>query len=177
MNVVIVNSQNAAKNMLNASLILHGVYAVLFMVGYVVQKPIWHIFGVSPEIEQMKPIIAPAIVIAVVGTFALSVWLNRVLMKKVGGAVSATIGVLTTVFCVCAFLADRMTKALSCVCYSVVGGRHNGVDYVALAAFHENSIQFLDTFLLIILVSGLTLMPCAYCVMRFGTNENNYSKG
>lgn len=172
-----MNSLKAAKNMLNASLILHGIYTLLFMVGYVFQKPIWHIFGVAPEIEQMKPITAPAIVIAVVGTFVLSVWLNRVLMKKVGGAVSATLGVLTTVFCVCDFLADRMTKALSCVCYSVVGGRRDRVDYVALAAFHENSVQFLDTFLLIFFLVGLALLPCAYCVMRFGTNENNYSKG
>ncbi len=172
-----MNLQKAAKNMLNVSLILHGVYTLFFVAGYIFQKPIWRIFGVTPEIEQMKPIIAPAIVIAVLGTFALSVWLNRVLMKKLGGAVSAILGVLTTVFCVCAFVADRMTKALSCVYYSVVGGRLNGSDYVALAAFHENSVQFLDTFLLILFFAGLALLPCAYCVMRFGVNENNYSKG
>lgn len=172
-----MNSQKATKNMLNVSLVLHGLYVLLFVLGYVIQKPIWQIFGVTPEIEEMSPIISPAIVIATVVTLTISAALNVSLRKKVGGAVSATLGVLTTVFCVCAFIADRMTKAISCVYYSVVGGRLNGVDYVALAAFHENSVQLLDTFLLIILVAGLALLPCAYCVLRFGANENNYSKG
>ena len=172
-----MNSKKTAAALLNASLILHGIYAVLFMAGYVFQKPIWRIFGALDEIEQLNPIISPAIVVAVVGTFALSVWLNFSLRKNVGGAVSATLGVLTTVFCICIFLADRLTKAISCVYYSVVVGRVNGANAVYLAGFHENSVQFIDTFLLIFLAAGLALLPCAYCVMRFGEKENNFSKG
>lgn len=175
--MVFVNPKKTATVLLNVSLALHGVYFVLFMAGYVFQKPIWRIFGAWGEIEQMNPIISPAIVIAVVGTVALSVWLNFTLRKKVGGAVSATLGVLTTVFCVCAFLADRLTKAISCVYYSVVVGRLNGVNAVYLAGLHENSVQFIDTFLLIFLAAGLALLPCAYCIMRFGEKENNFSKG
>lgn len=172
-----MNSQKAAKCMLNVSLILHGIYTLLFTAGYVIQKPIWRIFGVTPEIEQLNPIISPSIIIATMGTFALSVWLNFALRKKADGNAPAVLGILTALFSVCAFIADRLAKAISCVYYSAVVGRLNGANAVYLAGFHENSIQFLDTFLLIMLVAGLALLPCAYCVMRFGTNENNYSKG
>ena len=172
-----MNSKKIATVLLNVSLVLHGLYFMLFIAWYLIQKPIWHIFGAAEVIEQLNPIVSPAIVIAIVGTFALSVWLNITLRKKVGGTVSASLGVLTTVFCVIAFLADRLTKAISCVYYAVVFGRANGANAVYLAGLHENSIQFLDTFLLIFLAAGLALMPCAYCVMRFGEKENNFSKG
>lgn len=165
--------QKAAKNMLNASLVLHGVYTLLFMVGYIFQKPIWHIFGVTPELEHMKPIISPSIVIVVVGTFALSVWLNRVLMKKVGGTVSAALGVVTTVFCVCAYFANTITKSVTNLYYSVVVGRLNGADAVYLAGLHANSINFLDMFLFIFFLAGLALLLCAYCAMRFGTTDTH----
>lgn len=172
-----MNPKKTATVLLNVSLVLHGLYFVLFMTGYFIQKPIWHIFGAAEVIEQINPIVSPAIVIAVVGTFALSVWLNITLRKKVGGTVSATLGVLTTVFCVCAFVADQITKAISIVYYSAVVGRLNGANEVYLAGFHANSVQFIDTFLLIFLAAGLALLPCAYCVMRFGEKENNFSKG
>ena len=167
-----MNPKKTATVLLNVSLVLHGLYAVLFMVGYSIQKPIWYIFGVTAETEQQNPIISPAIVVAVVGTFALSAWLNLTLRKRANGA----LGVLTAVFCVIAFIADTLTKAISCV-VCALSARVNGVDYVYLAGFHENSVQFLDTFLLIFLAAGLALMPCAYCVMRFGEKENNFSKG
>lgn len=170
-----MNPKKTAAALLNASLIMHGTYAVLFMAGYIIQKPIWHIFGVSEEMEQMSPIIAPAIAIAVLLTLALSVWLNIALRKK-SGEISAIMGVLTALFCACAFAADRLTKAISCVYYSVVG-RLNGANAVYLAGLHENSVQFLDTFQLIFLAAGLALLPCAYCVMRFGEKENNFLKG
>lgn len=172
-----MNSKKTANALLNASLILHGIYAILFMLGYVIQKPIWYIFVAASETEGMNPIISPAILIAVVGTLALSIWLNFTLHKKVDGAVSAILGVLTTLFCIFAFLADRLTKAVSCVYYSAVVGRLNGVNAVFLAGLHENSVQFIDTFLLIFLVAGLALLPCAYCIIRYGEKENNYSKG
>lgn len=153
--MVFVNPKKTATVLLNVSLALHGAYFVLFMAGYVIQKPIWSIFGVWEEIEQMKPIISPAIVIAVVGTFVLSAALNLTLRKRA----DRTFGVLTVLFCVGAFLADRLTKAISCVYYSAVAGRLNGVNAVYLAGLHENSVQFIDTFLLIFLAAGLALLP------------------
>lgn len=168
-----MNSKKIATVLLNVSLVLHGLYFVLFLTGYFIQKPIWHIFGAAEVIEQLNPIVSPAIVIAIVGTFALSACLNFTLRKHA----NSVFGVLTAVFCVIAFLADRLTKAISCVYYAVVFGRANGANAVYLAGLHENSIQFLDTFLLIFLAAGLALMPCAYCVMRFGEKENNFSKG
>lgn len=172
-----MNRKRTAVILLNVSLILHGLYALLFMAGYVVQKPIWQIFGTTPEIEQLDPIISPAIVIATEVTLALSAVLNFLLRNKAEGTASGTLGVLTAVFAVCAFAADRLTKAISCVYYSVVFGRLNGVEAVYLAGLHENSVQFLDTFLLILLAAGLAILPCAYCVVRFGAAENNFSKG
>lgn len=167
-----MNAKSTAKTLLNISLVLHGIYFVLFMAGYVIQKPIWNIFGVTEEISQLSPIISPAIVIGAVLTLALSAALNVLLRKQTNVAV----GVVTVVFCVCAFAADRLTKAISCV-ECALSARVNGVDCVYLAGFHENSVQFLDTFLLIFLAAGLALLPCAYCVMRYGEKENNFSKG
>ncbi len=110
-------------------------------------------------------------------TLTLSAVLNVALRKKADGNMLGVLGILTALFSVCAFIADRLAKAISCVYYSVIGGRLNGAKAVYLAGLHENSIQFLDTFLLILFVAGLALLPCAYCVMRFGANENNYLKG
>ncbi|MGN1119271.1 MAG: hypothetical protein ACI4Q4_02860 [Oscillospiraceae bacterium] len=172
-----MNTTRTAKALLNASLIVHGAYALLFLAGYFFQKAIWRIFGAWEEIEQKAPIISPAIVIVLLGTFALSAWLNISLRKKADGMLPAVFGALAAVFAVCAFIADRLTKAISCVYYSVVVGRVNGAEAVYLAGLHENSIQFLDTFLLILLAAGLALLPCAYCVLRCGEKENNFSKG
>lgn len=168
-----MNTKRTADILLNVSLALHGAYLMLFMAGYFFQRLIWGLFGIWGEIAQMKPIISPAIVIAVVGTFALSLALNLTLRKRA----DKTVGVLTALFCSVAFLADRLTKAIACVYYSVVVGRANGVNAVYLAGFHENSLQFIDTFLLIFLAAGLALLPCAYCVVRYGKKENNFSKG
>ncbi|MGN1423589.1 MAG: hypothetical protein ACI4XA_09455 [Oscillospiraceae bacterium] len=168
-----MNPKKTAVLLLNVSVALHGAYLVLFMAGYVFQKLIWGLFGAWGEIVQMKPIISPAIVIAVAGTFALSLALNLTLRKRA----DRTVGVLTALFCVGAFLADRLTKAIACVYYSAVVGRANGMNAVYLTGFHENSLQFIDTFLLIFLAAGLALLPCAYCVMRFGEKENIFSKG
>ena len=164
-----MNSGKTAKIMLNISLILQGIYLVLFTAMYVIQKPIWHIFGVAPEIEQLSPVISPAIITVTVITVVLSALLNFALRK---GNAPLWLGVLTTVFVVCAFIADRLAKAISCVYYALKL-RFLGVNYVVLAGFHENSVQFLDILLLIFLVAGLALLPCAYCVLHFGKRETN----
>lgn len=165
-----------AKSLLNVSLVLHSVYAAVFLVLYVVQKPFWHLFVESDEIKQMSPIVAPAIVIVVAVTLGGSLGLNIALRSRAAAGVSANIGVLTAVFCVVGFLADRLTKAISCV-LCTLAARMEGVDHVVVAGLHVNTLQLLDTFLLVFLAAGLALLPCAYCVIRFGAEENNFSKG
>lgn len=168
--------------MLNVSLVLHSLYVLLFIIGYVIQKPIWGLLGATPEIEQFSPIIVPAIIITIAVTLGLSVLLNFALRKKPVGTASAAFGVLTAVFCVAAFVADRLVKMLSNTfafdrAFDELPEGMDYVDYVAVLGLHGGSVSFLDNILLILFVAGLALLICAYCVIRFGAKENNFLKG
>ncbi len=169
-----MNEDKHSRIMLNISLGFMAAYCVLFLGGYYLQYEYW-ILGYSDMAmsfpTEVPRVYSPVIIGSVLMFSAVTIGLDILLKKRSSSALC--IG--TVVFAFFAFTADRFIKGLvpSAITRSMAV---YGVNGVALAGFHANSVRFLDTFLLPLFAVSLTLMVCVCYNKRVNmTRKENYN--
>ena len=153
--------------MLNLSLIFGTAYHALFIVGYLLQKPL---FGwlITPEVlKQFEPVYCvPVIVVAAVCGICFALF---VLFMRKNTSRGLFIG--AAVFSGIAFITERMI--FSVVTSNVIllnkllaeKGELGSISF----GINRSAVAALDMFLLPLFAAAIVLMCCAACVK----NENN----
>lgn len=151
-------NEDKPRIMLNISLGLMAAYCALFLGGYALQYEYW-ILGYSDMAmsfpTEIPRVYSPVIIGSVLLFSAVTIVLDILLKKRS----SSALRIGAAAFALCAFTADRLIKGL-------VPGvitrfmAAEGVNGVALAGYHANTVRSLDTFLLPLFAVSLTLMVC-----------------
>lgn len=148
--------------LLNLSLIFGAAYHALFLVGYLLQKPLlgWQ----YPQIiqEQLEPVYCvPVIVITAVCGIGFAVF--ALLMRK---NTSRKLFVGVVVFSGGVFIAERIANniAVNNVVLLNKLKAENGELGVIAYGLNRSAVAMLDMFLLPLFVAAIVLMCCAACI-------------
>ena len=168
-----MNEDKRSRIMLNISLGFMAAYCALFLGGYYLQYEYW-ILGYSDMAmsfpTEVPRVYSPVIVGSVLLFSAVTIVLNILLKKRS----TSVICIGAAVFTLCAFISDRLIKGLvpGFITRSMA---IEGVNGVALAGYHANTVRFLDTFLLPLFAVSLALMVCVCYNKRVNTTrKENY---
>lgn len=147
---------------LNLSLIFGAAYHVLYIAGYLLQKPLLGWLYPPVILEQIEPvyIISVIVVTAVCGAcFALLV----LLMRK---NTSRGLFVGAAVFSGGAFVAERIANNIAANNIILVNklNAENGELGVIAYGLNRTAVAALDMFLLPLFAAAIALMCCAACV-------------
>lgn len=154
--------------MLDLSLIFGAAYHVLFIVGYLLQKPL--LFGglVDPEVlESIETIYhVPIIIIAAVCGICFALFV--LLMRK---NTSRGLFIGAAVFSGIAFIAERIAFSAVASSLALLDKLLAEKGELGVTAFNMNrsAVSLLDMYLLPLFAAAIVLMCCAACVK----NENS----
>lgn len=155
--------------LLNISAILGAVYHILFVVGYLLHKPLFGKMFCTPDaLEKIEPVysLPVFIVTALCGiVFAALV----LLMKKHTGK---SFFISTAIFSGCAFVAERWVNYLAPASASFLNTQlsENGELGVLAAGMSRGSVLILDNCLLVLFAAAIALMCCAFCIKKHNMN-------
>lgn len=150
--------------LLNISLILGLAYHLLFIAGYLLQKPIFGgaILKYPAEVmEQIKPVyLVPVIIVTAVfgaGLAAFALCMKRNTSKQLFTAAALFSGA--------AFIVERLTNVFV-YNIDVLDGFSAAKGQTGVLEFglSQTAIRFMDIFLLPLFVAAIVLMCCAGCV-------------
>lgn len=170
-----MNEDKHSRIMLNISLGFMAAYCALFLGGYYLQYEYW-ILGYSDMAmsfpTEIPRVYSPVIIGSVLLFSAVTIVLG-ILLKRHS---SSALCIGAAVFALCAFTSDRLIKGLvpGVITRSMAV---EGVNGVALAGYHANSVHFLDMLLLPLFAVSLTLMVCVCCNKRVNMIRKEYYNG
>lgn len=149
--------------LLRLSLVLGIAYHALFIVGYLLQKPLFgRLFAPTAEPERLEVVYSvPVIAVTAVCGIVFAVF---VLMMRKNTSRGVFIGAV--VFSGVAFIGERLVNliAANSVILAAKLAAEKGVLGVTAYGLNRSVLGTLDVFLSPLLVAATVLMCCAFCV-------------
>lgn len=147
--------------LLNLSLIFGAAYHALFLVGYLLQKPLFgSLLYPSETVERLETVYSVP-VIAVTAVCGIGVAVFTLLMRK---NTSRGMFVGAIVFSGGAFIAERIANPIAVSCLLNKLHAEKGEMGVIAYGLNRSAVAMLDLFLLPLFVAAIVLMCCAACV-------------